>query len=393
MFSISPRLKSLVIQGYRPFGDFSASFDPLEVIVGSNGSGKTSLLEFLSFLRDGMHREIPPEIIPAGSIGQRVFHSPGPEKFSWDIKIELAKDQTVQYKGELIGPVGIPRVISESVRKVLPEGEVSDLYMEHNGGQVFIKTPEETRDIRYNISSPENRLLLSIANNQMIYYKSLCKLHECIRRWRFYNSFNIDRDKIRNPVLIDQEPVLYENAGNLSSVLHYIVTEHHSEFEEIQQFLRSTISGFKELKVKARGAPGQVLAFWQEEGIGDDLTLADLSDGTLHLICWAVLCLQPDLPPLICIDEPELGIHPRALPVLAGLFQKASAHTQILLTTHSSYFLIQFDISQIAIMQKEDNTIKFIKPSDSKLLIEILEDFGKEEIAAMHRSDELESLS
>ena len=59
-----PRLKSINIKGYRPFKDFSAQLGPLEVIVGANGSGKSSLFEFLSFLRDSLHRDIPPEIVP-----------------------------------------------------------------------------------------------------------------------------------------------------------------------------------------------------------------------------------------------------------------------------------------------------------------------------------------
>ena len=69
---MSPRLKSIKIKGYRPFGDFSASFGPLEIIVGDNGSGKSSLFEFLKFLRDGMFREIPPEITP-DSAGRQII--------------------------------------------------------------------------------------------------------------------------------------------------------------------------------------------------------------------------------------------------------------------------------------------------------------------------------
>ena len=86
-----PRLKSINIKGYRPFKDFSAQLGPLEVIVGANGSGKSSLFEFLRFLRDSVSDEIPPEIIP-GAAGQRIFHSPGPERFSWEIQIDSFKD-------------------------------------------------------------------------------------------------------------------------------------------------------------------------------------------------------------------------------------------------------------------------------------------------------------
>ena len=157
--------------------------------------------------------------------------------------------------------------------------------------------------------------------------------------------------------------------------------------------MRSTVPGFKELTVRPYGSPGQVIAFWREEGTEGELTLADLSDGILQLICWAVLCIHPNPPSLICIDEPDQGVHPRTLPFLAGLLEKASDRTQVLVATHSSYFLAQFDISRIAVMRKERGAAKFAKPSDSKALVEILKDFGPEEIENLHLSDELEILA
>lgn len=98
-------------------------------------------------------------------------------------------------------------------------------------------------------------------------------------------------------------------------------------------------------------------------------------------------------PALICIDEPDQGVHPRTLPVLAGLFEKAAERTQLLLATHASYFLTQFEISHIAVFRKEQGEAKFFKPVNSSILTEMLDDFGSEEIEQLHRSDELELLS
>ena len=84
---------------------------------------------------------------------------------------------------------------------------------------------------------------------------------------------------------------------------------------------------------------------------------------------------------------------PRTLPILAGLFEKAFSRTQIFLATHSSYFLTQFDLEHIAVFRKENGEAYFLKPADSKSLVQNLEDFGSNELEAMHRSDELESLA
>ena len=78
---------------------------------------------------------------------------------------------------------------------------------------------------------------------------------------------------------------------------------------------------------------------------------------------------------------------------LAGLFEKACDRTQIILATHASYFLTQFDISRIAVMRKEDGQAVFAKPGSSRALAECLKDFGAEEIEVLHRSDELERLA
>jgi predicted ATPase len=80
-------------------------------------------------------------------------------------------------------------------------------------------------------------------------------------------------------------------------------------------------------------------------------------------------------------------------PFLAGLFDKASQRTQILLATHASCFLAPFDLSRIAVMRKKDGEARFIKPEDSRVLRETLEDFGAEELEMMHRSDELERMA
>ena len=329
-----------------------------------------------------MSGEIPPEIIP-GAVGQRIFHSPGPERFSWKVIIDLGQEHG--YQGNIIGPIGNPRVISESVESA--EGTLMEV---REGQGLFIKTSQFLEKTEGLYDHP-NQLALGIMHTRAI--ESLYQLRQYIRGWRFYNSFSIAHNEIRRPVLVEQKPVLKEDARNLSSVLHYLMTEHPSVFNELQQHLRSTIPGFKELTVKAYGAPGHVMAFWKEEGIESDLSLADLSDGILQLICWAVLCIQPNPPSLICIDEPDQGVHPRTLPFLAVLLEKASERTQVLVATHTSYFLAQFDISRIAVMRKEGGAAKFAKPSNSKALVEILKDFGPEEIENLHLSDELEILA
>jgi predicted ATPase len=384
-------MTSIRIRGYRPFRDFTAPLGKLEVLVGANGAGKSAFFEFLKFLRDSVYQDIPPEII-AGSVGQAIFHLPGEERFWWSLDMDFGQTHPLRYQGQIDGPIGQTRVTFERVLTVPPRDTLKPrVFLDMQGQKGLIGGErEQDRHESFQLKRP-NQLALSTATNPNLI--TLYALREYIASWRFYSAFRIAHDKIRKPVPIEQDPVLHEDGGNLSALLFYLLTEHRQRFDELQSALRSMIPDFQGLSVKARGR-GEVIAFWQEHGVNEgELSLADVSDGILRLLCWAVLAIQPNPPPLIGIDEPDQGVHPRTLPILAGLFQKASSRTQILLTTHASYFLTQFPLEAIAIMRKEDGQAIFAKPRDSLTMRAWLDDFGTDELEQLHRSDELERLS
>lgn len=388
------RLPSIKIKGYRPFDDITIRFKPLQVIVGANGSGKSSLFEFLKFIRDACYQEIPPEIV-TGTIGQQIFHKPGPDKLWWSIEVDLHQKVPLYYQGELLGPVGSTKIVFERVITQKPlnrENRRGYTFLNFKNGKGHVRDPKDRKFKRkeWDLKKPNQIGLGAITDSTLV---TLFNLREYIRGWRFYNSFHINNEIIRKSVPTSQEPVLHEDAGNLSAVLFNLMSEHPESFEELKAVIKSAIPGFKDLNVKARGGPGEVIAFWQEKAIDTDLSLADLSDGTLRFIAWATLCVMPSPPTLICIDEPDQGVHPRTLPILAGLFEKASQRTQVVLATHASYFLSQFDLKNIAVMRKEAGKSVFVKISDSQTLIDNLEDFGRDELEKMHRSDELEALA
>ena len=387
-------LPSIKIKGYRPFDHMLIRFEPLQILVGANGSGKSSLFEFLKFIRDACYQEIPPEIV-AGTIGQQIFHKPGPDRLWWSAEVDLNARVPLYYQGELMGPIGATKIIFERVitKKPLHQGFRSGYtFLNFKDGKGHVRDPKDKKFKRkeWDLKKPNQLGLGAITDSTLV---TLFNLREYIRGWRFYNSFHINNEKIRKSVPTSQEPVLHEDAGNLSAVLFNLMTEHPESFVELKSVIKSAIPGFKDLNVKARGGPGEVIAFWQEKNINTDLSLADLSDGTLRFIAWATLCVMPWPPTLICIDEPDQGVHPRTLPILAGLFEKASQRTQIILATHASYFLTQFDLKNIAVMKKESGKSVFVKVSDSKTLLDNLEDFGRDELEKMHRTDELEDLA
>lgn len=390
-------MKSLKLCGFKCFKEAEFEFKDLEIIIGANGSGKSSLFDFLRFLRDACeYGEIPPEILK-GQIGQNIFYAGElNDRFRWKLYFDYwilfeETQETFRYEGRLMGPVGRGKVISERlslIDYINNESITIDEYLRFSKNSIYIK--ESGKKIEWNEIGKKGHLILGTITDPS--YKELYLARNYIRNWRFYSSFNINNDKIRRPSLISEEPQLNEDCGNLSSVLFYLMTEYPEIFKKLQDCLKSAIPGFKRLSVKARGAPGEVIAFWEENNLDNELTIADMSDGILRFLCWAVLCVHPNPPTLICIDEPDQGVHPRTLPIIASLLKEASSRTQVIAATHASYFLTQFDIENIAVMKKEGGECKYYKPENNKALMANLEDFGSEEIELMHRNDELEAL-
>lgn len=387
------RLKNIRIAGYRPFKDFRVVVNNLEVLVGANASGKSSLMEFLRFLRNSSYQEIPSEIIE-GSSGMRIFHVPGEDRIEWAASIDVDLSADIVYSGRIVGPVGSVRVEHEKLETSGPLSEKHEqpfLYMELKNGEGKIYEPglRKLKEQKIQLLKA-NQLALSTMNNPGLFM--LYNLREYIHRWRFYNSFRISNEQLRRPSITEQEPTLHENAGNLSAVLLYLQTEYPEIFERLKFYLGLMLPNFRNITVKARGGPGQVMAFWSEDSVGEELTLADLSDGTLRILCWAIICLHPFPPTLVFVDEPDQGIHPRVYPLLAELFKELSDKTQVILTTHSSYFLSMFDIENILVLNKEAGDIKTLKPSTSQALIDNLKEFGDQELEIMHRSGEIEMI-
>ena len=386
-------LPAIRIRGFRSFRDVLFRFNRLEVIVGANGSGKSALFEFLRFLRDSCERDIPAELMTDIG-GRKVFHKPGPNRFFWNAQIDFRNKFPILYQGEIEGGVGSVRVLFERILTKMPIGGKNQggfSYLDFREGKGLVRDPEDGDFIRkeWDLRAP-NRLGLGAMTDGNL--TTLYGLREYIRGWRFYNGTAISTPKIRRPVPVTQHPILEEDAGNLSAVLFDLMTEHSEAFEDLKSLIQFAIPGFKSLDVRAQGRTGEVLAFWKEDGGDKELSIADLSDGILRFIAWATLCVTPYPPTLICIDNPVQGLHPRTLPVLAGLFEKAAERTQVLLATHESYFMTQFDLENIAILKKSGGGSVYVNIRNAQALLSRLRNAEPAEIEQMYRVDELEAM-
>lgn len=387
-----PKIERFEITGYRPFDGFVAEPGDLTVIIGANSTGKSSLFDCLRFLSFAASNPLPPEIDPR-SAGKALFHAGGPERISLACVVDMRQKKPLRYQIEIRGPIGDPRVSRERLETAEPltaDGRNAFVFLDFRDGKGVVRDQVERRLIRPEWTVQPNELALRRALDPTLL--TLSRFQEFLSSWRFYSGFDVSASAaIRRPVPTEPNPTLSDDGANISAVLFSLMTEHPEAWQELETHLRSAVPGFQSITVKPRGGPGTVIAIWRERDVPSELTLADLSDGTLRLLCWATLCLSPSLPPLVCIDEPELGLHPRVLPVLTGLFRVASARSQILIATHSPYLLSQCSLDEIAVMRKDDGAARFLRPRTSPGLRREVEEIGGEALARLHISDELES--
>lgn len=160
---------------------------------------------------------------------------------------------------------------------------------------------------------------------------------------RFYNAndMNLDRIRLSEPKLGQSDSSLSSSGENLALVL-FNLAQMNFEFEEsLNRVIQDILPKTRKVRAVTSGRLS-VTVEWYVDGCDEPFYLSDMSDGTVRMLCWAVILHSPIPPKLIVIDEPELGIHPAWMPVLAEWIKEASRRSQIVVATHSPDLLDHF---------------------------------------------------
>ncbi|MGN6546937.1 MAG: AAA family ATPase, partial [Aureliella sp.] len=164
---------------------------------------------------------------------------------------------------------------------------------------------------------------------------------------------------------------LMHDAGNLAAILYRLREEQNgAAYHRIVSTIRLVAPFFADFELEPTGpSKKDIILNWREVGSDQVFGPHQLSDGTLRAICLVTLLLQPvdDLPDLIIVDEPELGLHPYALNIVASLFSKAAVHRQVLISTQSSAFLDNFEADDVIVVDRQQNGSTFSRPDSQKL--------------------------
>ena len=308
--------------------------EPLNVLIGPNGSGKSNLIEAIGLLK-AAPRDLHAPIRDGGGVGDWIWRG-GTTGGIAQIEVVLSyrEERTLRYTLTFLEEGQRFRVNSEELVPEHPDSGTSDPHFSTNGEMAHVDF------VDFESGNDEVSMWVdAIRSDQSIFaqvrgpnFPELTYTARQLERIRLFREWSFGRlTPARLPQKADlPNNFLAEDGANLGLVLNRLRRDPKSK-SRLLKALRKLYEGVDEYGVSVEG--GTVQIFLQEGNITVPATR--LSDGTLrYLGLLAILC-HPKPPPLVCIEEPELGLHPDILPGLAELLREASQRCQLIVTTHS----------------------------------------------------------
>ena len=360
-----PKLNSITIRGYRSFRDAELELRPLNVLIGANGAGKSNLVSFFKMLNELMAGRLRQFVASTGHATSNLHFGP---------KVTLQVEASLQFEME--------EAVIDTYR----------MRLGHAAGDTLIFTEEclsfhnpEFRDAREEQLGPgHSETLIGARVSETSPQGSTAKvfrhlLNNC-RVFHFHDTSATAR--VRNIGYVGNSKPLMPDAGNLAAVLFRLETESPDAYRRIVDTIRQIAPFFVGFALEPQGFEGKdIILNWRHRESDMVFGPHQLSDGTLRAICLISLLMLPveELPILIVIDEPELGLHPYALSILASLCRSASTSSQVLVSTQSSAFVSCFDPEHIVVVERDGQSSVLRRP-DENALNAWLEDYSLGEV-------------
>ena len=398
------KILDLQIQGFRSLKEVSWKPGALNLIIGPNGSGKSNLLKALEML----------SISAQGKLNTQVLGEGGMEPLVWDgrlpqIQLKLRTspiDDTFRDKerGSLTYELMLSRLGVSSAYRI--EHEILGNYYKFERGEkgspliILERTPANAviyDDKQQGLIAPpeavpQEESLLSLSAGPYTANRLIPSFQKWLANWAIYHEFQTHRESlVRKPAISRNERLVSRDGGNLVQVLHTLYTSDR-DFKRDLNLAMSAAFGddFDELAFPPDvDQRVQLKLAWKS--LKRLQTTSDLSDGTLRFLYLIAILANPTPPPLIAIDEPEMGLHPSMLPIIAEYARNASRRTQVIITTHSAELLDAFN--------EFDPTVTVAKWADGQTQLDVLsgenlrywlQDYT---LGKLYRSGELEELS
>jgi len=320
-------ISKLTIKGYKSIRNLeNFELRNINILIGPNGAGKSNFISFFEFLQAIAKEKGLPNFYVERKGGAYRFLYLGP-KVTQSIKIELIVNSLPKYTKEL--SVTLNDKFTASTHIITVGWDHADL---------------EIQDFEKHFSS------------FIVYH--------------FHDTS--DFAAVKRPGSKRDYEYLRPDGSNLAAFLLRLKKKHQKEYTSICEVIQLAAPFFDDFWLREEDDQDDILLEWRQKGSDYPFHPSQISDGTLRFICLATALLQPNPPSTILLDEPELGLHPYALTLLAGLIQKASFKTQVIVSTQSAALIDHFQPEDIVIVERQDSEsiFKRLKKVDLKVWLD-----------------------
>ena len=402
------------VKHFRSIEDAEFTLAPLTVLVGPNASGKSNLLDIFRFLGDTAREGLDSAIRTRGGIGAIGWRAPNGSiqapKFwfefflmnvravysfaikalnRWEYEVTDEK-ASVHWVGDNIQDSELTiengQLTASALQSLMDYIEI--VHGEQNPDQLAkdrIAVEQAARTIEglpattlrllplqsqsaipY-LMNVLHRLDASLQNSILHLIHVMMDAHATSRKIELYHIFP---NSLRSPQLMANSQPLNSDAGNLASTLQDMLNRRDPFAEEIKACLAAAVSGLRDIRVIPAGSHFVVELGHERPGEDHEFTWFDLyheADGTIRMLALLTALYQQPSPSLICLEEPEVGIHPGALTVISDVLQEATLRGQVIVTTHSPELIGQVPVESIRAVSAESGSTKVGPVTENQL--------------------------
>jgi predicted ATPase len=352
----SNALDSITIKGFKSFASVEQlPLRAVNVVIGANGSGKSNFIGAFSFLhaiRDGRLRKY----VTAAGGAEKVLHFGS--KTTKEIELHLSFHEADRYELKL-SPT--------EDDGLFPSREVIQPWNKEMNPVLGIGLSAREQGREAGISEPESE----------------GSAHQWIRErlvgWRAHHFNDTSSSSpARKTAKLDDNRFLRPDGANLPAFLYFLKVGYPDSYDLIVRTVQRVAPFFDDFQLEPlQLKPDDIKLEWRHTRSDQYFDASSLSDGTLRFIALATLFLQPEKyrPSVILVDEPELGLHPYALEMLAALVRQASVSTQVIVSTQSALLLDHFDPEDVLVAERVDDGTR-LRRLESANLKKWLEDYS-----------------
>jgi predicted ATPase len=340
-------LKSITIEGFKSIKSEKIELGNINILIGANGSGKSNFMSAFRFLREAT----------SGNLQVYVGKQGGAENILYfGLKTTLELHFNLSFEGNDYEV----RFFSTANSSLILNGET----IISNGAGFY------PPDMPGRLESGIPLMRLQFPNNSD-WHGVTKEVVENLTSWRDYHFQDTsDNASIKQLNDIHDNVYLRSDASNLAAFLYLIRETRYDYYNRIVKTIRLAAPFFDDFYLRSNPlANGKIRLEWTEKGPDKLFGPESLSDGTLRFMCLTTLLQQPPdmLPPTILIDEPELGLHPYAITLLAGMLQSVSEEHQVIVSTQSVSLVNQFQPEDLIVVNKCESESKFKRLDRSEL--------------------------